>query len=89
MKLKKRMVALMLATAVVLGSAGSYMQVEAKCSGYTEYARGKAFCDNTDGCGFLWLKYTKKHKSYQERYCDKNKRQVRETRALYVKDGCC
>lgn len=92
MKLKKKMVALMLASAVVLSSAGSYMQVEAKCSGYTEYRKERAFCDNTHKCedsikGFFGMK-TIKHKSFQERYCDIKGEQKKQRRVIYVVDGC-
>lgn len=63
--------------------------VSASCSSWTTYYTSSSYCDNSDGCGFLWLKDTKKHRAYQERYCAEGGKQVRKTRTILVKDGCC
>lgn len=88
MKLKKLIIAATLVFSFMVGNMG-VMEAQAACSGYIEYATGESFCDNTDGCGFLWLKDTRKTYSYQMRYCDEDGMQVLKTRALFVKDGCC
>jgi len=89
MKLKKMIIATMLTSAFVVGSLGSTMEVQAGCTNFTEYAADTSFCDNTDGCGFLWLQNTKKHLSYQHRFCDIDGKQYYQQRKLYVVDGCC
>lgn len=89
MKAKKFIMAAMLASVFMLGSTGRVMEVEAACSGYTEYKADEAYCDNEDGCGFLWLDDTLKYKSYQERYCDLDGEQKRFERTTYIKISCC
>lgn len=89
MRLKKMIVTTLLTTVIVAGSLGSVVEVQAACSNYTEYMKGISICDNTDGCGWFWLQDTKKHRSYQERYCSKDGKQVHEKRTVFVVDGCC
>jgi len=87
--MKKKILASMLAVAIMVSSVNTSMVVEAKCSSWTVYKKSEDKCDSTDGCGLFWLQDTKYYKSYQERYCDKQNKQVRETRVVKVKNGCC
>lgn len=89
MKLKRKVFVFMLALTIAVSGVGTSMMAEAKCTGWTEYKAGKSYCDDSDGCGAFWLQDTKKYKSYQERYCDKNNKQKREKRTTYIRLGCC
>ena len=89
MKLKKKILGVAMMSAFVLGSLGDVAEAQAKCTNWTQMEVLDEYCDDSDGCGFLWLKDAKKFKVSQERYCDKGGKQVRETRVHYKKSGCC
>ena len=87
--MKKKIIVSMLAIAIMVSGVSASMVAEAKCTSWTVYDKSADKCDSTDGCGVFWLKDTKYYYSYQERYCDKKNKQVRETRTVKVKSGCC
>lgn len=66
------------------------IKANAACSGWTSVGTpGKSYCEMNDGCGFLWTKGTKTQRGTQERYCDIDGKQVRETKYYPIKSGCC
>lgn len=87
--MKKKLVAICLAFAMLGGIFTNSYTVNAGCSGWTEYKKGETYCNPAKGCGAFWKYDSRMYSSLQTRYCSKNNKQVKENRIVAIKTGCC
>ncbi len=87
--MRKKLIGVCLILAMVGGVFTNSFIANAKCSSWTEYAKGETYCNPAKGCGFLGKYSTRMYSSLQTRYCSKNNKQVKENRIVAIKTGCC
>lgn len=87
--MRKRVVSMCMVLAIIGGIFANSFSVNAKCSGWTEYAKGATYCNPAKSCGFLGKKDTRMYSSLQMRYCSKDNKQVKEKQIVAIKTGCC
>ena len=84
----KKLFAMFLATSII-GSMS--MTVSASgCSDWDTLSVGEAYCDSSDGCGFLWQQATNKAETILVRTCiDDAGNQHTQLDSTTVTLGCC
>ncbi len=87
--MRKKLAGICLVLAMIGGIFTNSFIADAKCSGWTEYAKGATYCNAARSCGLFGKYETRLYTSLQNRYCSKNNKQVKENRAVAIKTGCC
>lgn len=82
--------AALLMTISIMGTNGTQASAAGGCGNWELYRFDSAYCDEKDGCGFLWLKDTHKQKRYYRRNCVKpNNKLYTEVKSVVEDLGCC
>lgn len=93
-KLKKIALVLTFACVFTLINGATVAQAAKSCGNWETYS-SSTYCDESDGCGFLWLQSTSKTVKNQTRVCSEVSPDngtvtiTREYQTVVSKNGCC